>query len=213
MERLETEKNVRAPFCNWKKEWKVGALQRQIDDLAYKVKRLEERAAERRVEEEGLRERLAESERAAAENAELRRLLEHNAADENANNIFVELQEALNRITALGNENEGLRRAVDELEARVADAAPSVGTPAAASTPDSTPVQGSECGSAGEEDRRLAALQDSLSALEGRFTKAMAQNADLSDQNSQLEHLITQLQVYPSSLPYGTGCGGREDVG
>lgn len=40
----------------------------------------------------------------------------------------------------------------------------------------------------------LENLRTSMEQLQQRFAKAMTENADLSDQNQQLEHLITQLQ-------------------
>lgn len=57
----------------------------------------------------------------SAENSELHRIMEQNAADENQNTIHVELRQAVERMTSLSRENEDLRRSVvrlrDQLDA------------------------------------------------------------------------------------------------
>jgi hypothetical protein len=40
----------------------------------------------------------------------------------------------------------------------------------------------------------IASLQVAMQQLQERFTRAMHENANLSDKNQQLEHLIMQLQ-------------------
>jgi hypothetical protein len=64
--------------------------------------------------EEALKETRVTQRRATSENEELHRIMQQNAEDENQNTIHVELQHALDRITALSTENERLRLTAEE---------------------------------------------------------------------------------------------------
>uniref|UniRef100_A0A914XFB8 Golgin subfamily A conserved domain-containing protein n=1 Tax=Plectus sambesii TaxID=2011161 RepID=A0A914XFB8_9BILA len=151
--------------------------------------------------EEALRETRMTQRRATSENEELHRIMQQNAEDENQNTIHVELQHALDRITSLSTENDRLRQAIEDSHSGHTSPTPA---------PAPVHVNGngngvaddrsSVCSEHGDKRRdnnssaSLESLHTAMTQLQSRFTRAMTENADLADQNQQLEHLILHLQ-------------------
>ncbi|VDO98739.1 unnamed protein product [Soboliphyme baturini] len=131
----------------------------------------------------------------STENSELHCIMEHNAEDENQNTIYVELQHALHRITTLSQENESLKNQLksqsDKRQRR-----DSKNEDDGRENGDAVASNMSNNSSEANEDKEemLVTLKHSMEQLQQRFVRAMSENANLSEQNQQLEHLIVQLQ-------------------
>uniref|UniRef100_A0A915IAQ3 Golgin subfamily A conserved domain-containing protein n=1 Tax=Romanomermis culicivorax TaxID=13658 RepID=A0A915IAQ3_ROMCU len=138
--------------------------------------------------------------RLSSENQELHRIMDQNAADENQNTIHVELGRAVDRCTFLSQENERLRNTVaalnDQLE-RVTSGTMVIPNNGRKSPEFRNDDQSSVCSEHFELKRDKDTMQNLKAVteqLQQRLKRALDQNADLHDQNEQLEHLIIKLQ-------------------
>ncbi|TMS32620.1 hypothetical protein L596_000437 [Steinernema carpocapsae] len=159
----------------------------------------------------------SENRRIVAENSEFHRIMEQNAEDENQNNIHVELGDAINRINDLNAENEQLRLELsnttvaaqpaqadaqhqthevipvqDEPAAKVTEEPQQ---PVASQSPVPNPQKAHEpVASVTEEKQSVGSPQWTLKELEGRLVRALEQNAEYSDKNERLEHMLIALE-------------------
>ncbi|VDD86212.1 unnamed protein product [Enterobius vermicularis] len=149
----------------------------------------EERVAQLVSQIEELR---SENRRIIQQNEELHRIMEQNAEDENQNNIHVELGQAIERIDTLSTENERLRNLNQELQkTQIITRNPELSSNA---------VKGDEPKEEVNADFEGHSVSSPLekpfawTELEARFAKVMRQNAELTEQNELLDHIIQQLQ-------------------
>ncbi|CAB3405654.1 unnamed protein product [Caenorhabditis bovis] len=142
----------------------------------------------------------AELRRSHTQNEQMDQIMRQNAEDENQNSIHVELTQAVVRLNELAAENEQLREAISDLSTRL----------------NGERVRSAEAENKLEEilkmDRQpkdqqepppnLMVVQPEASEkewarkeLEKRFSRAMMQNAELTEAIDKLEHVNQQLQL------------------